>query len=135
VHRADTASVQIGTKFNRSAFRHVFFKHRKMSSYVFVGVRQMLEYKTIGVAYGRYLCSHLYCHCYHCCPVHCAATATCRVRTSAVGYTVPPPSSQHSYQPCSHHCCREHCASAVRSPPLQATHCRPLTAAATLHRP
>jgi len=47
-------------------------------------------------------------------------TATGRVRTSAAGYTVPPPSTQHRYRPCSHHCCRVHCAAAVHSTQLPA---------------
>ena len=60
VHRADTSAEPIVRNSERSAFRHVFV-YRKMSACVCVGVRQMLEYKTIGVAYGRYLRSHLCC--------------------------------------------------------------------------
>ena len=145
VHRADTASVPIGTNKDRNTLRHVFVKHRKMRARVCVGVRQLLEYKTIGVANGRYLCSHLCCHC---CPVHCAATPTCLVRTSAVtsvGYTVLPPSKHHLccrrrelitatglvrttavgytvHQASAHHHYRPHTA-AVCLQPLAARHC------------
>ena len=61
VHRADISYVPIASKNERSAFPHEYQEQRKMSACVRVGVRQMLEYITVGVAYGRYLCSHLCC--------------------------------------------------------------------------
>ena len=99
-----------------------------MSACVCVGVRQMLEYITVGVAYGRYLCSHLCCRpvllpsdtaavrlrsllsslrpllsdSNHCCRVHCATTAAvCIVlpMSTATGYSL--------LLLCSHLCCRQ----------------------------
>jgi len=108
VHSAEIASVPIGTKYERSAFRHVYLKQWKMSACVCVGSRNLLQYKTVGVAYGRYLCSNLCRHCYHRCRVHCAAA----VHSPPLPAVLAPLLSTH--------CCRVHCAAAVLSTQLTA---------------
>jgi len=105
VHKADTSSVPIGSNSERSAFRHVFVKHRKMSACVCVGVRQMLEYETLGEAYGRYLFSHLCCR-----------------QTPSTAVRLQPLQPPHCTA--ARHCCRRLLPCTLccrRKPPLSAT--------------